>query len=38
VQVEALRSENDLLQGKVKSLASRKIILEGEVKDLKNEF
>lgn len=28
VQTEALRSENDLLQGKVKSLNSRKLILE----------
>ena len=27
VQAQALRSENDLLQGKVKSLASRKINL-----------
>jgi predicted RNase H-like nuclease (RuvC/YqgF family) len=38
VQVDALRSENDLLQGKLKSLASRKITLEAEVKDLKADF
>lgn len=38
VQVEALRSENDMLQNKVKSLNSRKIILENEMKDLKGDF
>ena len=38
VQVEALRTENDLLQSKVKSLNSRKIILESELKDLKADF
>lgn len=38
VQTEALRSENDLLQNKVKSLNSRKIILEKEVKQLKEQF
>lgn len=32
IQVEGLRSENEILQGKVKSLASRKIILENEMK------
>jgi predicted RNase H-like nuclease (RuvC/YqgF family) len=38
VQVEALRSENDLLQGKVKSLASRKLTVEAELKELKGEY
>lgn len=35
VQVEALRSENDLLQGKVKSLTSRKLTLESQLKEAK---
>lgn len=38
VQVDALRSENDLLQGKLKSLTSRKINLEAEIKELKADF
>lgn len=28
IQVDALKSENEILQGKVKSLVSRKVILE----------
>ena len=38
IQVDALKSENELLQGKVKSLASRKITLESEIKDIKAEY
>jgi hypothetical protein len=38
VQVDTLKSENELLQGKVKSLASRKITLEAEIKELKTEY
>ena len=38
VQVEALRSENDLLQNKVKSLNSRKINLQSDMKDIKTDF
>ena len=35
VQADALKNENELLQGKVKSLTSRKVILENEMKELK---
>lgn len=36
--MDALKSENELLQGKVKALASRKITLESEIKEIKNEY
>ena len=35
VQVQALKSENELLQGKVKSLTARKLVLENEAKESK---
>lgn len=38
IQVDALKSENQLLQGKVKALASRKITLENELKEVKIDF
>ena len=38
VQVDALKSENELIQGKVKSLTSRKVILENEMKEMKGDF